>query len=165
MIRLVLTLVFAVAACSTGTVPLPRTQTDVRPTAPRVDLWGRWTITSVNGRRANGLWLELGSEGLATVTTKNSAIYVASPQPPTRAFLGCNNWYPSGWTRIGDELSLGIEMSHRTERGCDAATTAVDDEAYAILHTSMAMEFTSANCLRLVNKHGNLQLSREVSSC
>ena len=165
MTRLVLILAVAVGACSTVPVPLAPSQADVRPAIPKHDLRGRWTITSVNGRQSRGLWLELGAEGLATVTTTKGAIFVASPQPPTQAFLGCNNWYPSGWTRTGAKLILGTEMSRRTERGCDATTMAVDDEAYAILHKSMTMEFTSAYCLGLANEHGTLQLGREGSSC
>ena len=163
MIRLVLILALAIAACST--VPHSPKRAGVGSAVPQVDLRGRWVITSVNGRQAKGLWLELGGEGLATITTVKNAIFVASPRPPTQAFLGCNNWYPSGWTRTGDKLILGTEMSRRTERGCDAATMALDDEAYAILHNSMAMELTAADCLRLVNEQGTLQLARIRSSC
>lgn len=107
------------------------------------------------------MWLELGGEGLATITRKGSAIYVGSPQPPTEAYLGCNWWRPSGWTREGDRLLLGIEMSTRTERGCDAATEALDDEAYAILIKPMRMEFTSPNHLHLANASGTLELVRK----
>jgi len=160
MIRLAMILPLALAACSTGKVPLPPPQADARPIVAEDDLQGRWTITSVNGRQSNGLWLELGGEGLATITTTKTAVLVASPQPPTRAYLGCNDWYPSGWTRNGDKLTLGREMSHRTERGCDAATMALEDEAYAIVSKTMTMELTPPNRLRLVNESGTLELVR-----
>ena len=130
----------------------------VRPVVAHDSLKGRWTITAVNGRKVTGPWLELGGEGLGTVTKKGNAIFVASPQPRTKAYLGCNDWHPNGWTRNGDKLTLGREMSHRTERGCDAATVALDDEAYAILHKTMTMEFTPPNRLRLVNDNGTLDL-------
>ena len=94
------------------------------------------------------------------MTTAENGIFVASPQPQTRAFLGCNEWHPSGWTRNGDKLTLGTEMSHRTERGCNAATMALDDAAYAILKETMTMEFTPPNRLRLINTAGTLELVR-----
>jgi len=133
---------------------------EVRPVVANDSLQGRWTITTINGRQSRGLWLNLGGEGLGTVTRTGSSIYVASPQPQTRAFLGCNDWHPNGWTRNGDKLTLGREMSHRTERGCDAATMALDDEAYAILNEAMTMEFTPPNRLRLINGNGTLDLVR-----
>jgi heat shock protein HslJ len=130
----------------------------VRPVVANDKLQGRWNITAVNGRSSNGLWLELGGEGPATITKKESGIFVASPQPRTQAFLGCNNWYPNGWTRNGDKLALGREMSVRTERGCDPARMALDDEAYAILNQAMTMELTPPNRLRLINEKGTLDL-------
>ena len=164
MVRLVLLLPLALAACGVraDTPPSPAAAAEARPTATP-DLRGRWTIIAVNGRPVSGLWLELGGEGLATITTRGSGIYVASPQPPTRAFLGCNSWYPSGWTRSGDKLTLGVEMSRRTERGCDAATEALDDEAYVILRNTMTLEFTGPNRMRLANEKGALELIRNAA--
>lgn len=40
------------------------TDAEMRPVVAKDDIQGRWTITSVNGRQSNGLWLELGGEGL-----------------------------------------------------------------------------------------------------
>ena len=153
----------ALAACSSGPVSLPPPAAEVRPAAAEVNLQGRWIVTAVNGRRVAGLWLDLGGEGVATITKTETAIFVGSPQPPTRAHLGCNDWYPSGWARNGDKLTLGAEMSRRTERGCDSATMALEDEAYAILHTTMTMEFTPPNRLRLINASGTLDLVRDES--
>ena len=160
MIRPALLLPLALAACSSVPLSLPPPAADVRPAAAGADLKRRWTITAVNGRPVAGLWLDLGGEGIATITETNNAIFVASPQPPTRAHLGCNDWHPSGWSRNGDKLTLGTEMSRRTERGCDSATMALEDEAYAILHTTMTMEFTPPNRLRLINASGSLELVR-----
>ena len=165
MVRLALLLLVTLAACGVRVDPPPLSAAKVaaakavRPDT-RPDLRGRWTISAVNGRATPGLWLELGSEGRATITRKGNAIYVASPQPRTRAFLGCNSWDPSGWTRNGDTLTLGVEMSGRTERGCDTVTEVVDEEAYAILHDPMTMELASPNRLRLTNENGALELIR-----
>lgn len=133
---------------------------EVHPLAAKDNLQGRWTISAVNGRKVSGLWLDLGGEGPASITRSGSAVHVASPRPPTRAFLGCNDWHPSGWTLNGDKLKLGTEMSLRTERGCDAATMALDDAVYAIFTQTMTMEFTPPNRLRLVNEKGTLDLVR-----
>lgn len=167
MVRLALLLPLALAACAVraDTPPLPAAAVrpaahDAPPTAT-ADLRGRWTIVAVNGRPEPGLWLELGGEGIASITRQGSAIYVGSPQPPTEAYLGCNWWRPSGWTREGDRLTLGREMSTRTERGCDAAREALDDEAYAILTKPMTMELTQPNRLRLTNETGTLELVRK----
>lgn len=51
-------------------------------------------------------------------------------------------------------------MSTRTEIGCDAATVALDAEAYAILSRPMKMELTPTNRLRLINENGGLDLLR-----
>lgn len=167
MVRLVLLLPLTLAACAVrADIPPPAAAVgqplagEIRPTLTP-DLRGRWTITEVNGRPESGLWLELGGEGLATITTRGSGVYVAPPQPPTRAHLGCNDWYPSGWTRTGDKLILGREMSRRTERGCDEASEALDDEAFAILTQPVTVEFTPPNRLRLSNENGSLVLVRE----
>src|SRR4051794_31676572 len=111
MIRFVLILLLALAACSTGKAALPPTQTGVWPIVVKDDLRGLWTITSVNGRKGNGLWLELGGEGPGSVTKTENGLLVGSPLPRTRAYLGCNDFRPNGWTRNGDKLTLGIEMS------------------------------------------------------
>lgn len=167
MVHLVLLLTLTLAACAVRADTPPSPASAGRPTAEEVrptvtsDFRGRWTVTAVNGRPESGLWLELGGEGLATITTKGSGIYVGSPQPPTRAYLGCNWWDPSGWTRSGDKLTLGLEMSRRTERGCDTATEALEDEAYAILSNTMTVEFALPNRLRLANKNGTLELIRK----
>lgn len=167
MVRLApLLLALTLAACAVGadTAPPPAdagwaAAEEVGP-SPTPDLRGRWTITAVNGRPQSGLWLELGGEGLAKITTKGSGVYVGSPQPPTRAYLGCNWWDPSGWTRSGNNLTLGVEMSRRTERGCEAAREALDDEAYAILRKPLTMEFIPPNRLHLANGGGTLELIR-----
>lgn len=125
-----------------------------------MDLQGKWVIISVNGQQGSGLWLELGGEGLAAISSVGTGVFVASPRPQTRAFLGCNRWTPTGWTRRGDQLTLGLEMSHRTERGCDPDRTALDDAAYAILHEAMAIEAAPRDRLRLTNKNGTLVLVR-----
>lgn len=167
MIRLALLLPLTLAACAVRADSPPSPGSAGRPAAEEVrpaaspDLRGRWTVTAVNGRPELGLWLELGGEGLATITRKGSAIYVGSPQPRTEAYLGCNWWRPSGWTRDGDRLILGREMSTRTERGCDAAREALDDEAYAILTKPMTMEIAQPNRLRLTNEIGSLELVRK----
>ena len=160
MIRLSLLLPLALAACASAPVPISTPDTEVRPVVATDSLQGRWTIARVNGRQVTGLWLELGGEGSANITKTGNAIFVASPQPPTRADLGCNRWTPSGWTRNGDKLTLGREMSTRTEMGCDAVTATLDDEAYAILSKTMTMEFTPPNFLRLINESGTLDLVR-----
>ena len=161
MKRLALLAALIPAACSTDNVPAPTTRAEVRPVVATDSLQGRWTFTAVNGKHGNGLWLELGGEGLTTVTKIGNSILVESPSTPTRAYLGCNDWHPGGWTRIGDKLTLGREMSRRTERGCDAATMALDDEAYAILNETMTMELTPPNRLRLINSIGTLDLVRD----
>jgi hypothetical protein len=158
--RAVPILCVALSACASGPTSLPPPDAEVRPVVAKDDLRGRWTITSINGRQVTGLWLELGGEGQAIITTTDRGVFVASPQRPTRAHLGCNEWYPSGWTRNGDKLILGREMSRRTERGCDAAREALDDEAYAILNETMTMEFTPPNHLRMINEIGSLDLVR-----
>ena len=163
MTRLVLLAALIPPACSTDNVPASTTRAEVRPVIATDSLQGRWTITAVNGRQSSGLWLDLGAEGLATVTKRGSSILVESPSPPSRAFLGCNDWQPSGWTRNGDKLTLGREMSHRTERGCDAATMALDEDAYSILHETMTMELIPPDRLRLINEKGTLELVRDGS--
>lgn len=167
MVRLATLLPLTLAACAVRADIPPSAATAGPPAAGELrsasapDLRGRWTITEVNGRPEPGLWLELGGEGLAAITTKGNAIYVASPQPRTRAHLGCNWWYPSGWTREGDKLILGREMSMRTEVGCDEAREALDDEAFAILTKPMTMAFTPPDRLRLSNGSGTLELVRK----
>ena len=161
MVRLTLILPFALAACSTSEISHVPIHHDIRPVTAGDRLQGRWAITAVNGKETRGLWLELGAEGLGTVTKTDNGILVASPQPRTRAFLGCNDWHPNGWDRNGDKLILGTEMSHRTERGCDATTTALDEEAYAVLRQTMTMELSPPTRLRLVNEAGTLDLARQ----
>lgn len=163
MIRLALLLTCTLAACATAPASIMSAVGEVPPIVAEDNLQGRRAITAINGRNVTGPWLELGRAGTGTVTKSGNGIYVASPQPPTRAYLGCNNWYPNGWTWNGDKLILGREMSDRTERGCDAAQMVLDDEAYAILNETMTMEFTPPNNLRLVNERGTLELLRAGS--
>lgn len=163
MLRFAVLMPFAVGGCATTPIASSPPLTEVRPVVAQDNLQGRWTITAVNRRQVSGLWLELGREGLGTVTKTGNGIFVGSPQPLTRAYLGCNDWHPNGWTRNGDKLNFGIEMSPRTERGCDAATMALDDEAYAILSQTMTMELTPPRRLRLINENGTLDLVRSGS--
>lgn len=146
-----------------GRTIVTQDQTLVRPVVAQDSLRGRWTIAAVNGRKVAGPWIEFGAEGLGTVTKRGNAVFVASPQPPTQTYLGCNNWYPNGWSRNGDKLTFGREMSRRTERGCDAARAALDDEAYAILIETMTIEFAPPDGLRLINENGSLDLVRDVN--
>ncbi len=134
---------------------------EVRPIVAKDALQGRWNITAVNGRKANGLWLDLGGEGLGTVTRTEKGLLVGSPQPRTRAHLGCNSWYPNGWIRNGDKLTFGTEMSDRTEMGCDRQTEALEEQAYAILRKTMTMEFIPPGRLRLINENGTVDLVRQ----
>lgn len=97
---------------------------------------------------------------LAGKRRADGGINIGSPQPPTSAFLGCNNLHLTGWDRNGDKLNLGLEGSHKTERGCDAVTTALEEQAYAVLRKSMTMEFTPPGGLRLINEQGTLELKR-----
>ena len=160
MFRFALLLPVALGACAPAPIAAAPSASEVRSVVAEDNLQGRWTIAAVNGRQVRGLWLELGGEGPGTVTKTANGIFVTSPQPRTRAFLGCNEWHLNGWTRNGDKLSLGREMSHRTERGCDAATMALDDAAYAILNETLTMEITPPHHVRLVNEHGTLDVVR-----
>ena len=159
--RAVPILCVVLTACASEPVSLPPPNIKVRSAVAEDDLRGRWAISSVNGRQVNSLWIELGGEGPASVTRRaDGGLNVGAPQPRSRAYLGCNFWHPNGWTRSGDKLSFGREMSSRTEMGCDAATTALDDEAYAIVSRTMTMEFIPPNRLRLINESGTLDLVR-----
>lgn len=163
MIRLALLLPLALAACASDPVSIPPPDAEVRPVVGKDSLQGHWTITAVNGLQSNRLWLKLGGEGLGTITKTGNAIFVGSPEPRTRAYLGCNDLHLNGWTRNGDKLTLGVEMSRMTERGCDPATEALETQAHAILRKTMTMEFTPPNRLRLINENGTLELVREES--
>ena len=163
MIRLVLFFPLALAACSGRPVPLPPPNAQAAPIVAHHDLQGRWTISAVNGRPGSGLWLELGGEGLGTVTKTERGIYVRSPDTRTRAHLGCNDLRLNGWTRNGDKLTLGIEMSSMTERGCGPVTEALEEQAHAILRKPMTIELTPPHRLRLVNENGTLELVRNGS--
>lgn len=163
MLRFALLLPSFLSACATASVLPASSAVEVRPVVADDDLRGRWTITAVNERQVSGLWLELGGEGPGTVTKTENGIFVTSPQPRTRAFLGCNDWQPNGWTRNGDKLTFGIEVSRRTERGCDPASMALEGEAYAVLTTPITMELTPPNRLRLINEKGTLDLVRDAN--
>ena len=52
-------------------------------------------------------------------------------------------------------------MSFKTERGCDPARMALEDQAYAILSKSVKMEFTPPRRVRLINEEGTLDLLRD----
>ena len=157
MIQRVLLLPLALTACTTGPMTSPPPKADVRqvvakPVVTNDNLQGRWTIIAVNGRQAEDLWLELGGEGLGTVTKTGNGILVGSPQPRTQADLGCNDWHPNGWVWNGDKLTLGTEMSRRTERGCDPDRMALEEQAYAVLSQTMTIEVTNSGRLRLITR-------------
>jgi heat shock protein HslJ len=160
MVKISLMLALALSACTAVSSPAATAGPEVRPVVAHDRLAGRWAVAVVGGRPARGAWIEFGGEGLAKITTVGNAIYVASPQPPTRAFLGCNDWYLSGWTRNGDKLTLGVEMSHRTERGCDPVAEALEETAYGILSLPLTMELTPPGHLRLINERGTVDLVR-----
>lgn len=160
MLRFAVLTLSALAACAGEPIAQAQSLGEVRPVVAEDNLQGRWTVIAVNGRQVNGLWLELGGEGLGGVTKTANGILVGTPQPRTEAFLGCNNWYPNGWMRNGDKLTFGMEMSHRTERGCDTESMALDDETYAIVKATTTMELTPPNRLRLINEFGTLELVR-----
>jgi hypothetical protein len=178
MNRLTLLLPLALAACAKHPAPLlppPEVDavpaasapvpTEVRPAMQQDRLQGHWTITKVNGKPVQGLWLELGGEGLSTITKRpDGGTNVGTPQPRTSAYLGCNWLHLNGWTRNGDKLLLGIEMSIRTERGCgNPANSAIEEQAYAVLRLAMTMELTPPDALRLINEKGTLDLVRQRS--
>ena len=110
MLRFAVLTLFAVAGCAGEPIAPTQSLGEVRPVVAEDNLQGRWTVIAVNGRQVNGLWLELGGEGLGSVTKTANGIFVGTPQPRTEAFLGCNNWYPNGWMRNGDKLTFGMEM-------------------------------------------------------
>ena len=163
MIRLALLLPLALAACASDPVSLPPPVAEVRPVVVKDSLQGPWTVTAVNGKPSNGLWLNLGGEGLATVTKTDSGVFIGSPQPPTRAYLGCNTLHLNGWTRNGDKLTLGTDYAPMTQRGCDPATMALETQAYTILVKTMTVEFTPPSRLRLINENGTVELVRNGS--
>jgi hypothetical protein len=47
-----------------------------------------------------------------------------------------------------------------TERGCDEAVQALEEEAYTLLTKPMTVAFTTPDQLRLVNESGALRLIR-----
>lgn len=151
------------AACVSTPDEPPATvvKQEVRPVVATDILEGRWLIQAVNGRPTNNLWLKLGGEGSAIMTKRSDGgINIGSPQPPTKAFLGCNDLYLTGWTRNGDKLSLSIEGSMKTERGCDAVTVALEEQAHEIFRKAMTMEFHAPSDLRLINEVGTLTMKR-----
>jgi hypothetical protein len=161
MTRLALLIPFALTACA-GTIPaVPPPAPEVRPVVAQDNLQGRWTVTAVSGRPVHGPWLTLGGEGLGTASDTGNGIVIGSPQPPTRAYLGCNDLNLNGWARNGDKLTLGIQYSMKSERGCDLATMALEEQVHAILARTMTMELTPPNRLRLINEVGTLDLLRE----
>jgi heat shock protein HslJ len=125
-------------------------------------LQGRWTIAEVNGQPATGLWLDLGGEGVGTVTRlSDGGIAFGSPEPRTSAYLGCNTFHPNGWTRNGDKMMLATEGALMTERGCDPSRLATETRAREILGKPMTMELIPPDRLRLINEAGALELVRQ----
>lgn len=159
MIRAVL-LPLALAACASVPEPAPQPVEEVRPVVAQDKLQGRWTIVAVNGKASPGLWLELGGEGIGAITQTGNAVYVATPLPETEAMLGCNWWRPNGWSRNGDKLSFGLEMSTMTERGCDPEVIALEELTYSILRKTLTMEMTPPDRMRLINEVGSVDLVR-----
>jgi len=147
--------VLVLAACTATPPPLPPPDVQVRPVTARDNLKGRWVIAQVDGRGVEGLWLELGGEGLAT-----SGGQARAPTAPSRAYLGCNTWYLQGWTRNGDKLMLGTQGSSMTEIGCETARMATETRVAAILGEAATMELTPPSRLRLINGLGTLDLVR-----
>lgn len=166
MHKIAFMLPFALAACVSAPAILTRSPLaeEARPAVGNENLRGRWVISAVDGQPTTQLWLELGQEGTVAMTKRaDGGINIGSPQPPTSAFLGCNNLQLTGWTRNGDKLSLGLEGSMKTKRGCDAATIALEERAYAILRTVMTMDFDAPGELRLISEKGNLNLKRSAA--
>jgi heat shock protein HslJ len=152
-----------ITACVSAPEKPPTTvvKQEVRSAVVTDVLEGRWLIEAVNARSTTGLWLELGGEGSVVMTKRGDGGFdIRSPQPPTKAFLGCNNLHFTGWTRNGDTLRLSMDGSMRTERGCDTETVALDEQAFRILRESMTMEFQAPSSLRLINEVGTLSLKR-----
>lgn len=168
MIRFASVLALTVAGCAHSPASPPVTASaqavaeEARPIVAKDEIQGRWVITSINGQKAEGPWLVLGGEGPASIDKTDRGVMIGSPQPPTQAFLGCNNLYLNGWTRNGDKLALGIDYSVKTERGCDAATMTREDALHAIIRIAMTMEFNPPDQLRLVNEKGTIDLRREA---
>lgn len=142
---------------------VPPPAPEVRPVVAQDNLQGRWSIAAVNGRVVNGPWILFGGEGLGTATHTGGGILINSPQPPTRAYLGCNDLGLNGWVRNGDKLVLGTDHSMKTERGCNATTMALEEQVHAILGKTMTMELTPPDRLRLINEIGTLDLLREIN--
>jgi hypothetical protein len=161
MTRLVLLIPFALTACA-GTLPaVPPPTPEVRPVVAQDNLQGQWKIAAVNGRIVDGPWILFGGEGLGTATDTGGSIVIESPQPPTRAYLGCNDLRLNGWVRNGDKLVLGIDHAMKSERGCEPATMALEEQVHAVIGKTMTMELTPPDRLRLINEVGTLDLLRE----
>ena len=162
MARLAPLTAFALAACASDMTATPTAIDQVRPVVAEDRLQGRWAIAEINGQPASNAWIEFGGEGLGTVTRRaDGGLNVGSPQPRTRASLGCNEWNPNGWARNGDKLVFGVEMSSRTERGCDPDMMALEEQAFAVLSKPMTMELEPPGSLRLINEHGTVDLVRQ----
>lgn len=163
MTRISLALCLFLSGCAQAPVAAPRERPPVGLVKPTDTLQGRWSIVSVAGRPTAGLWLELGGEGPVSLTRQDNAIFVGAPQPPTRAHLGCNDWRLNGWTSNGGTLSLGVEASIITERGCDPEVMEIENLAHTIMRRPMTMEMTSPDHLRLINGFGSVDLVRQTS--
>ncbi|QDP19804.1 META domain-containing protein [Sphingomonas xanthus] len=159
MNRLALLLPLALSACLGPTAAVDPAR-EVRPVTVQDRLQGRWAIVAVDGRPSGGLSLTLGAQGLATAAGSGPGTASASPQPPSSAYLGCNELRIGGWARNGDKLTLGTDHATITERGCDPATMALEERAHAILRKTLTMELTPPDRLRLINEVGTLDLVR-----
>lgn len=131
--------ILLLAACATGPVPLPPPDADVRPVTVRDDLNGRWSIVTIGGTPVSGMSLAFAGTTL-------------------RAALACNG---GGGTisRNGDKLFL--DRLALTERACEPARMALDEQVAAILRLPVTMEFTPPGRLRLINEAGSLDLIRQ----
>ena len=140
MKALLLTALLALSGCASAAAPMlagpPELQTRPVTAADRID--GRWTIKAVNGQEVGGLWLELAN---------TQATYQ----------LGCNSG-GGDLSRNGDKLF--IDKALLTQRGCDAARLAVEEQAIKVIRAAMTMEFTEPDRLRLVNEWGTIDLVR-----
>jgi uncharacterized membrane protein len=136
----------ALAACSAIPAPVsqpPAPQSPVvRPVTLQDRIDGRWTVRTLNGQQASGLWLEFDG---------GSARYN----------LACNGG-GGHLLRNGDKLS--INQAVLTEKGCDRTRMQIDDAAIAILRRPMTMEFTPPDRLRLINESGTIELVRAASA-
>lgn len=166
----------AVAACTTPSEPEATLSTPSQPaSAPQStgsfgepapsqadNLEGRWIIIRVNDTTTSNAYIEFGKQALGTIVERGSSSHILSPQPPTRARLGCNEWSLNGWDIEGGTLKLGVEGSLMTERGCDSDTMAIEEQAYKILSRATTIE-RREDIVILHNEIGGVTLQRARS--